>query len=168
MNTLVEIPSWIVEQFELGDKARSNPTKVVHSVPVPGNFVDCEGDPLHVEVEFSSGRPMWWATITVSSEGEVVSESEPFVEILGLQEFFCTDPVDDTKTVEIRFECIEVIQTHQLDKDEALRTLSGLAQMPLTTEVEETDHYDAKESMDAFIDLARRLVYPYRVNARRN
>ena len=168
MNTLVEIPSWIVEQFELGDKALSNPTKVVHAIPVAGDFEDCEGDPLHVEVEFSSGRPTWWATITVSSEGETVSESEPFVEILGLQEFFCTDPADDDKSVAIRFECIEMIQAHQLSKEEALRTLSGLAQMPLTEEVEAKDHYDAKESMDAFITLARRMVYPYRFRARRS
>ncbi len=114
MNTLVEIPSWIVEQFELGDNAMAQTAKVVHSVPVPGHFEDCDGDPLHVEVEFSSGRPAWWATIVVAAEGEVVSESEPFFEILGLQEFFCTDPVDDEKQVEIRFECIELIQMHQV------------------------------------------------------
>ena len=106
MNTLVEIPSWIVEQFELGDKAMAQTAKVVHSVTVDGHFEDCDGDPLHVEVEFSSGRPAWWATIVVSSEGEIVSESEPFIEILGLQEFFCTDPADDEQRVEIRFECI--------------------------------------------------------------
>ena len=168
MNTLVEIPSWIVEQFELGDNATAQITKVVHSIDVGGDFVDCEGDPLHVEVEFSSGRPTWWATITVHAEGEVVSESEPFVEILGLQEFFCTDPADDEKTVEIRFEGIEIIDGHLFDRDEALRTMRGLAQMPLSAEVEDKDHYDAKESMDAFIELARRMVYPYRVRARRS
>lgn len=168
MNTLVEIPSWIVEQFELGDNATAQITKVVHSIPVEGGFEDCDGDPLHVEVEFSSGRPIWWATITVHADGEVVSESEPFVEILGLQEFFCTDPADDEKTVEIRFEGIELIQVYQLDKDEALRTMRGLSQMPLSAEVEDKDHYDAKESMDAFIELARRMVYPYRVRARRS
>ena len=168
MNTLVEIPSWIVEQFELGDKALSTPNKVVHSITVDGHFEDCDGDPLHVEVEFSSGRPAWWATIVVSSEGEIVSESEPFIEILGLQEFFCTDPVDDEQHVEIRFECIELIDVYQLDKEEALRTISGLAQMPLSEEVEDKDHYDAKESMDAFIALARRMVYPYRVRSRRS
>lgn len=167
MNTLVEVPSWIVEQFELGDKAPGVTSKVVHEIPAEGGFVDCEGDPLHVEVEFCSGRPTWWASINVFSEGEMVSQSEPFTEILGLQEFVCTDPVDDEKTVEIRFECIEAIQLHQFDKEEALRTMRGLAQMPLTAEVEDKDHYDAKESMDAFIDLARRLVYPYRVRSRR-
>jgi hypothetical protein len=167
MNTLVEIPSWIVEQFELAERAQGGNSKVVHSIKVEGDFVDSEGDPLYVEVEFCSGRPMWWATINVLAEGELISQSEEFVEILGLQEFYCTDPVDDEKTVEIRFECIEAIATHQLDLGETLRLMRGLAQMPLTSEVEKKDNYNAEESMDAFIDLARRLVYPYRVKARR-
>lgn len=167
MNTLVEIPSWIVEQFELAERAQNGTNKVVHSVKVEGDFVDSEGDPLYVEVEFCSGRPVWWASINVFAEDEMVSQSEPFVEILGLQEFFCTDPVDDEKTVEIRFECIEGISTHQLDLAETLRLMKGLAQMPLTSEAEEKDHYNAEESMDAFIDSARRLVYPYRIKARR-
>lgn len=167
MNTLVEVPSWIVAQFELWDKADSVAKEVVHSVTVEGDFVDSEGDPLYVEVEFCSGRPVWWATINVFAEGELISQSEEFTEILGLQEFFCTDPVDDEKTVEIRFEMVECIQTHQLDLAETLRLMKGLARMPLTEEAEKEDNYNAEESMDAFIDHARRLVYPYRVKARR-
>lgn len=162
MKTIVEIPSWLVEQFEIESGDSGLLEDKVERFEVP-DMKDADGDKLYVELECCSGQSNWWATINVfrPGSGELLAQSEPFHDILGTQEFTY---FNDDGEFTLSFETVEGIATERLDRAEALRLLKGLAQTPLDEEIPrgaEIDH-DPIEVLDAFVVAARRLVYPPR------
>jgi hypothetical protein len=163
MNSIVEIPSWLVEQFEIESEGPGLLEDKVERFEVHGDFEDSEGDPLLVELECCSGQSNWWATINVflKRTGELVAQSEPFHDILGTQEF---SYYNDEAEFFLTFETVEGIPPENLNRTEALKLLKGLALTPMDEEIPrgaEIDH-DPIEVLDAFVAAARRLVYPHR------
>jgi hypothetical protein len=83
----VEIPSWLVKQFELESGDAGLKEDEVHRFSVEGDFKDKDGNKLDVELEACSGQSNWWATINVFRGDELLAQTEPFFDIVGHQEF---------------------------------------------------------------------------------